>query len=168
MESTEGRAHSCACNMIGALSLALSVSSTSLTARLSELPFPKLPCSRLPTQHHDADLSYCLYNLGPNLEIAAINNLNQIVGSAALSGEVVQAFVWQWDDLPRQICGVDASTNRSSVRGRHAYSTRNHAQPQTSEYQHCCNEQAQRNLFTQQKDRTKSAEERYAQLQDRG
>jgi uncharacterized membrane protein len=46
---------------------------------------------------HGQELSYCVYDLGQRLDIAGINNRNQIVGSAALPGDLVQGFVWQWN-----------------------------------------------------------------------
>lgn len=41
--------------------------------------------------------SYCAYELGSDLTAEAINNRNQIVGTAALDEQSAQAFVWDWD-----------------------------------------------------------------------
>lgn len=40
--------------------------------------------------------SYCAYELGANLVVEAINNRNQIAGTAVL-GDLAQAFVWDWE-----------------------------------------------------------------------
>jgi uncharacterized membrane protein len=76
--------------LIGALSLA-SVLTTAPLAVMAHSTNHHSPGSQGP------DLSYCVYDLGPGLEIAGINNRNQIVGSAALPGDLVQGFVWHWD-----------------------------------------------------------------------
>lgn len=40
--------------------------------------------------------SYCSYELGDRLFVEAINNRNQIVGTALLDGDLAQAFIWDW------------------------------------------------------------------------
>lgn len=51
------------------------------------------PPAQLPT-------SYCAYEVGPNLTVEAINNRNQIVGTAAVTDLIAEAFVW---DLERGV-----------------------------------------------------------------
>ena len=38
--------------------------------------------------------SYCAYEVGPNLVVEAINNRNELAGTAVLSGDLAQAFIW--------------------------------------------------------------------------
>jgi uncharacterized membrane protein len=45
---------------------------------------------------HREPTSYCAYELGANLVVEAINNRNQIAGTAVL-GDLAQAFVWDWN-----------------------------------------------------------------------
>ena len=49
-----------------------------------------------PPKSHREPTSYCAYELGANLVVEAINDRNQIAGSAIL-GDRAQAFVWDWN-----------------------------------------------------------------------
>jgi hypothetical protein len=88
---TEGRAPLSRRGLIAALSL---------VSLLSAVP-PQLMAHSANHQlsaGRGVDLRYCMYDLGTALAIAGINNRNQIVGSAALPGDLVQGFVWQWHE----------------------------------------------------------------------
>lgn len=52
------------------------------------------PSSSGDSKSHRDPTSYCAYELGGGLIAEAINNRNQIVGTAALDDDLAQAFVW--------------------------------------------------------------------------